>query len=212
MYFSRLLYPVTVLGPGKRAGLWLCGCNRNCFNCANPELQKRSESNNIHVNSVIKLVSSLPSEVKGYTITGGEPFDQAVELAELVTFLNTVTDDILVYSGYTYHELLMRNDNYTNYILDNIAVLIDGEYDDKLNLGNKLKGSENQKVYVFRNKYKCIYEKLDVCFKSNRETEGFLCNDGSIITAGFQKIDFKDNFNILLRQNIFKRNDKNEYL
>lgn len=208
MYFSRLLYPVTVLGPGKRAGLWLCGCSRNCFNCANPELQEHNENNNIPISSVISLVSSLPSEVSGYTITGGEPFDQTEELAELITFLNTVTDDILVYSGYTYNELLMRKDDNTNYILDNIAVLIDGRYDENLNFGNKLKGSENQKVYVFREKYKCIYEKLDVCSESSRQTEGFVCNDGSIITAGFQEKNFKNDFNILLKHNITKRNDR----
>ena len=38
MNVARILYPVKVLGPGKRIGIWLCGCDRECFGCSNPEL------------------------------------------------------------------------------------------------------------------------------------------------------------------------------
>lgn len=38
MYIARILYPVEVLGPGKRIGIWFCGCPRRCEGCSNPEL------------------------------------------------------------------------------------------------------------------------------------------------------------------------------
>lgn len=205
MYFARLLYPVHVLGPGARAALWVSGCDKNCFNCANPELRQQKEDSNIPVKNIIALISSLPNEKKGFTITGGEPFDQAEELSELISFLNTLTDDILIYSGYTYQELLQRNDTYINYILENIAVLIDGRYEEKLNFGNKLKGSENQKVYFFREKYREAYSSLDVCTASERQAESFICENGSVVTAGFQKQDFRNEFNASLRSHLNRK-------
>lgn len=64
MYFARLLYPVHVLGPGARAALWVSGCDKNCFNCANPELRQQKEDSNIPVKNIIALISSLPNEKK----------------------------------------------------------------------------------------------------------------------------------------------------
>ena len=39
MQIDRLLYPVHSLGPGDRLAIWIRGCKKRCFNCANPELQ-----------------------------------------------------------------------------------------------------------------------------------------------------------------------------
>lgn len=39
MQIDRLLYPVHSLGPGNRLVIWVRGCKKRCFNCANPELQ-----------------------------------------------------------------------------------------------------------------------------------------------------------------------------
>lgn len=38
MQIDRLLYPVHSLGPGNRLVIWVRGCKKRCFNCANPEL------------------------------------------------------------------------------------------------------------------------------------------------------------------------------
>ena len=43
MYIARILYPVEVLGPGKRIGIWFCGCPRRCEGCSNPELWEFQE-------------------------------------------------------------------------------------------------------------------------------------------------------------------------
>lgn len=36
MYVARILYPVEVLGPGKRVGIWFSGCPSKCKGCSNP--------------------------------------------------------------------------------------------------------------------------------------------------------------------------------
>lgn len=194
MYFSKLLYPVSVLGPGKRAAIWMCGCKKNCFHCANPELQSFNEKCNIPVDTVKNIISSLPCMPEGFTVTGGEPFEQSGELAELVEYINTKTDDILIYSGYTFDELISFNDPDIDYVLNNIAALVDGRYIEELNNNNMLKGSDNQQLYVFRKQYEEAYRNLDNTTDGNIKTEVFMCEFGSIITTGFHKKNFKDDF------------------
>ena len=43
MYIARILYPVKVLGPGNRIGIWFAGCHHRCKGCSNPELWKVDE-------------------------------------------------------------------------------------------------------------------------------------------------------------------------
>lgn len=43
MYVARILYPVMVLGPGKRIGIWFVGCRHQCKGCSNPELWETAE-------------------------------------------------------------------------------------------------------------------------------------------------------------------------
>lgn len=206
MYIARILYPVHVLGPGERVAIWVCGCNKNCQGCANPELQKIDEKYFLTLDKVIYIINNLPKHNVGFTITGGEPFDQSKEIYELVSYISTFTDDILVYSGYTYNELLKSNDNYIHEILNKIAALVDGRYIDELNTGNRIKGSDNQQLYVFNSKYEKIYRQLD-CACDKRNVENFICESGDIITVGFQKRNFKSEYQNLLKSKLNKSGD-----
>ena len=55
MNVARVLYPVRVLGPGRRVGLWLCGCQRACPGCSNPELWARRPENEVDVDEVLRM-------------------------------------------------------------------------------------------------------------------------------------------------------------
>ena len=55
--------------------------------------------------------------------------------------LKEISNDILVYTGYKHSEL--QND-----LLENISVLIDGEYIEELTDNSLLKGSSNQEVHI----------------------------------------------------------------
>lgn len=156
MQIKRICFPVNVLGPGKRVGIWLCGCRFNCPGCMSPELQDFAAGNKISVCDIINVIKRIPHKIDGFTISGGEPFEQAEELGELVQALaQHFTDDIIVYSGYCYEELL--KDEACKNILENIAVLIDGRYIDEENDGKGLKGSANQKVIIFKNPERYSY-------------------------------------------------------
>jgi anaerobic ribonucleoside-triphosphate reductase activating protein len=103
MLAARILYPVEVLGIGKRVGIWVCGCNHYCHACSNPELWEFDKSKDISVDSLYGIIKTICDNnvVDGFTITGGEPFDQADELMELLLKLKNLSADIIVYTGYT---------------------------------------------------------------------------------------------------------------
>lgn len=181
MYVKRVCYPVHVLGPGKRIGIWFAGCRKRCVGCMSPELQTIDGCNNVSVDSVLELLNKITGPIDGITISGGEPFIQSDALSVLVQHIaEHITQDIIVYTGYTLQELQQSHSPDINNVLDNIAVLIDGEYNDSLNDGVGLRGSSNQKVHVFKN-----LKNYDYLNTGERELQTFRYND-SILVIGIQ--------------------------
>lgn len=159
MQVGKILFPVTTLGPGKRLGIWVQGCNRFCKGCSNPELQIFDESKDISPDKIFEATINLGFD--GVTISGGEPFLQIQDLRALVEcYLDAGYEDILIYTGFGLNELMDRNDENINFILTHIAVLIDGPFDVNLVDSFPLRGSSNQNVWILNSKYKNEYEKL----------------------------------------------------
>ncbi len=159
MQIGKILFPVTTLGPSKRLGIWTQGCNRFCNGCSNPELQIFDESKDVDVNSIYSAVKDFGFEA--VTFSGGEPFLQVKDLRALIElFLAGGCDDILIYSGYTLEELAAKKDEDVDFILANISVLIDGPFDIAKVDKTPLRGSSNQRVWVFNSKYKDAYEEF----------------------------------------------------
>lgn len=158
MKVARILYPIHSLGPGKRLCIWVCGCERRCFRCANPELQYADPEKEIDLRLLLDLITPQLCEADGVTISGGEPFDQVEELSQLVDAVRVYTTDILIFTGYTRTALEKRDDFATNHVLESIAVLIDGEYIDQQNNGEALRGSSNQQIHYLSEKYRESYE------------------------------------------------------
>ena len=182
MYVARVLYPVEVLGPGKRIGIWFCGCPRRCKGCSNPELwelQDRYLTSPKHVfELVMQIAKSYP--IEGFTLTGGDPLYQADDLQELIRLLQTISDDILVYTGYSITEI---NSEY----LRGIAVLIDGEYIEGRNNDCILRGSDNQIIHILDPNYKEKYE--EYLLQSTNQIQNFMTSDG-VISVGIHKPNF----------------------
>ena len=97
------------------------------------------------------MLEKLPEKPRGFTISGGEPFLQAEELAELLEYLRKISDDIIIFTGYTYEELTGMNDPAINRALSMCSVLIDGPYIKEKHTGKGLRGSANQKIRIFGN-------------------------------------------------------------
>ena len=206
MKVARILYPVTVLGPGKRIAIWLAGCSKRCSGCANPELWDGENYPDMELQNLIDALQMLyekaDEQVDGITISGGEPFEQAEELLALVSYLRKWTEDILIFSGKTYEEL-MQEETSAN-ILDKIAVLVDGEYRESQNAGEVLRGSQNQTIYILNEQIDEIYLSYQKEHQGKHLVENFRVNDG-VIAVGIHKKDFQDELeNVMKKKQIIR--------
>lgn len=187
MYVARILYPVMVLGPGKRIGIWFAGCRHQCRGCSNPELWEPEKKYQITLQQAEQFIRKIAvnHRVDGFTITGGEPMEQAEEIAELLEQVKDISDDVLMYTGYDIEELLSDGQRK---LLDRVSVLIDGRYKEEMNDNTFLRGSSNQKIHVLSEKYKKKY--LDYVNKGQNEIQNFMINN-EVISVGIHKKDFK---------------------
>lgn len=182
MYVARVLYPVEVLGPGKRVGIWFCGCPRRCKGCSNPELWEFQDRYYTSPQIVYELIMQIAKDhpIDGFTITGGDPMYQANDLQQLIVLLRAISEDILVYTGYSLNEI-------STVQLNGIAVLIDGEYIESRNNNCVLKGSDNQNIHILDPNYKEKYE--GYLMRSTNQIQNFTTSDG-IISVGIHKPNF----------------------
>lgn len=137
-------------GLGWRAVLFVSGCPHHCPGCHNPETQDYNYGTEFNKREILDRISNN-SILKGVTLSGGEPLCKE-NIPELLDFVKDLKKErpefnIWCYSGYTLEELVERNDEVTNEMLDNIDVLVDGEFKlEKKNPTLKFRGSENQRI------------------------------------------------------------------
>lgn len=190
MYVARILYPVEVLGPGKRIGIWFCGCPHKCKGCSNPELWEFQAKYKTSLDTILTLIKTIARDnhVDGFTITGGDPMFQADDLQMLITHLREISSDILVYTGYEIEEL---SDDH----LKNISVLIDGKYIEERNINCILRGSDNQRIHILntdvQRKYSLYLQNV------SNQIQNFTTSDG-IISVGIHNPDFLNNLNRII--------------
>ena len=191
MNVARLLYPVQVLGPGNRVGIWLCGCFRACKGCSNPELWDQKPEYEVSPAEVCKMIQRVASSHTrdGFTISGGEPMDQASSLVELLGLITEVSDDILIYTGYRIEELRARCDPATDVVLKEASVLIDGAYVEEQNNGSVLRGSSNQRIHVLNKKYEDRYQRY--LAETHNQIQNFTTADG-IVSVGIHHRGFSN--------------------
>ena len=146
VYIHRLHYPVTVLGRGKRVGIWFQGCTIRCQGCINEDLQDQNEESAVNQEQLFSLLAAYQNKtLDGITITGGEPFNQPDGLMQVIKITKRLGfGEILVYSGYEYDYLMI---NFPA-LLKNIDILISGPFIESMPTNKIWRGSDNQKVYL----------------------------------------------------------------
>lgn len=194
MYIARILYPVNVLGPGKRIGIWFNGCNHHCLGCSNPELWTPQERYKTTLDILMRLIEHICKTqlVDGFTLTGGDPFAQSDALQQLLPELTKFSDDILVYTGFDYDEVLLKYPE----IVSQIGVLIDGKYIQERNSGVILRGSDNQRIIILNEQLTDKYHRY--LATAQNEIQNFTALDG-VISVGIHRPGYEDQVDTLLR-------------
>ena len=133
-------------GPGLRFTVFTQGCPHRCPGCHNPETHDPAGGREA---SVAELTAQLLSNplTDGLTLSGGEPFCQPEPLAELAKLVHGAGKDVACYTGWTYEQLLEKNDPAVNALLAEVDLLIDGPFVlEQRNLELRFRGSENQRL------------------------------------------------------------------
>ena len=156
---------VTVLGPYKRYGLWVSGCNRKCPGCISPESHDMKSGKAMNVNALAWEIYATDTE--GITISGGEPFLQAEALTRLIRAVRKKRDvGVIIYTGFLLEEL--ENTDDAKELLKECDLLIDGPYIKELDDGKSLRGSSNQRVIPLTDRY---LDKLHLYGQEGREVQ-----------------------------------------
>ena len=141
---SRMHFPVTNLGPRHRVGIWFQGCSIRCPGCISVDTWAEGRRKT-SVSEALKAIATWILVADGFTISGGEPFDQPGALAELLTGIRSHSRaDILVFTGHSLEAIEQQ--------LSLMSGLIDALIADPFDLTASqtlaLRGSDNQRLVL----------------------------------------------------------------
>lgn len=173
----------TVAGPGDRAVVWVAGCLRRCPGCIKPEYLSFDAGHDVSVAELTDRILRIEG-LDGVTYSGGEPFEQAAPLAELSRRLREHRLSVAAYSGYRL-DALMATDRF-RVLLEQLDLLIDGEYRQELPGPYRWHGSANQQIHALTPRAQATTPSGELI----REVQVSLSGDGLRLT-GFPDREFQ---------------------
>ena len=145
---NKAHWPVTVLGPGRRIGIWVQGCTIHCPGCVSQDTWVRDRTKAIPVVDLLAWCRRTAPSPDGITISGGEPFEQAAGLQALLEGMEQwrrsagVDFDVLCYSGYALSRLRRKHAK----VLGLLDAVIPEPYIDARPMTRLWRGSSNQSL------------------------------------------------------------------
>ncbi|MBS1170551.1 MAG: radical protein [Burkholderiaceae bacterium] len=185
---NKAHFPVTVLGHGRRIGIWLQGCSIRCKGCVSQDTWARDPGRDMTVAQLLTWCrQTTQGEFDGVTISGGEPFDQPAALGALLDALihwrqsAGLDFDILCYSGYPLATLQKRHAR----LLKKLDALIPEPFADARPLTHLWRGSSNQPLVLLSERGNARYaEYVDaVADESNKRIQTMI-DGGKVWFAG----------------------------
>jgi anaerobic ribonucleoside-triphosphate reductase activating protein len=174
IHINKVHFPVTVLGPGKRLGIWVQGCNINCPGCVSQDTWKTSADSLMPIDLLLASCRVMTdSALDGVTISGGEPFEQPAALRELLDGLHewrlelAQPFDILCYSGFPLTYLQKHH----SAILSQLDAIITEPFDQSVPRGKVWRGSTNQPLIMLSDFGR---EKYNSCLNDEYRGKGTL--------------------------------------
>ena len=179
---NHIQFPVYNLGPGKRFGIWVQGCSKQCPGCISPSSWDYEKGKKVNIEPLSCQISGMAEDYQGVTISGGEPFDQYEALIVFCAFLKKISNlDIYVFTGYTIDELY---DKFPDQLFPRyIDFLMDGRYIIEQHDNNNVRGSTNQNLYRFIDGRPILQHEY---FKS-RQWSLHVSDDNQIYMSGIPK-------------------------
>lgn len=142
---ADVLAPSFANGPGARFVVWVQGCTLRCAGCHNPHTWTATAGRLVDVADLIRRYDTI-SGLRGLTLSGGEPFEQAEACATLARLVRERGGDVVVFSGHTLAEL--RQTPGASALLGVTDVLVDGRYERDRPSRAAMRSSENQQIHL----------------------------------------------------------------
>ncbi len=172
-------------GPGRRAALWVQGCNKRCRGCCNPAYLQLAERELVSASSVLDWLRNAhhAHDLEGVTFLGGEPMLQAQGLAFVAQGAQSLGLSVMVFSGYTKNELDVLRLPGVDQLLRYTDVLVDGPFEANLpEQSRRWVGSTNQQFNYLTERYDARIESGD---RLDRVLEIRLKTDGTVFINGW---------------------------
>lgn len=192
---SRVHYPVRVLGPGKRIGVWMQGCSIRCPGCISLDTWEPGLGATT-VGEVLSSIADWSSKADGLTVSGGEPLDQPEALAALLAGWRMIsTGSILLFTGRSWDEARSWFEVHPS-LADAVVA---GPYRTQEGSSLALRGSDNQTLHILTSTGEefASFERLKG--KDDRRLDVMFDADGSVWFAGIPAGDDFARLSHLLR-------------
>lgn len=182
---SRIHFPVTTLGPGRRIGVWFQGCSIRCPGCISMDTWAQGRGITT-VDEVANAISQWGT-ADGITISGGEPFDQPDALFELLARIRSQTEtDILVFTGYPWTSISGMIDSWA----PSIDAVVTGPFDINARQTLALRGSDNQELHLITDKGRDRFAGFErLATKQDQAVDVMFDDNGDVWFAGIPARD-----------------------
>jgi anaerobic ribonucleoside-triphosphate reductase activating protein len=182
---SRIHFPVTTLGPGRRIGVWFQGCSIRCPGCISMDTWTQGRGITT-VDEVANAISQW-STADGVTISGGEPFDQPDALFALLARIRSQTEaDILVFTGYPWAKISGMLES----LPPSIDALVTGPFDINASQTLALRGSDNQELHLITDKGRDRFAGFErLAAKQDQAVDVMFDDNGDVWFAGIPARD-----------------------
>ena len=153
MKYAGLMENDIANGEGVCVSLWTQGCPHHCPGCHNPETWDFEGGYEVPDDIRGKIVKAISANgiTRNFSVLGGEPLceENLDFVLNIITAVRTAYPNIKIYiwTGYTFKELIDKQDQRITDILKQTNFLIDGRYDESLrDITLPLRGSSNQNI------------------------------------------------------------------
>lgn len=172
-----------VNGPGERAVLWVQGCPLHCQGCFNQSLWSFKKTRLVSAEDIAETIIALPG-IDGITFSGGEPFCQALPLAEVGNLARRAGLSVVTFSGFPADALLSSGRRPWKELLKVTDLLVAGPFIRNVSCGTSLCGSRNQELLHLSTRIpRTVYPE-----HAGRSVEFTISRHGEIITTGFPEM------------------------
>lgn len=144
MALSRIHFPVTTLGPGRRVGVWFQGCSIRCPGCISVDTWDPMLGQ-IAIADIERHLKGWAALADGLTVSGGEPFDQPAALNLLLRLWRVLSPAaILLFTGYDLAAVAPWLEAHPGLV----DAIVTGPYEKGMPQTRALRGSDNQELHI----------------------------------------------------------------